>query len=98
MFTSRVSGNSTLVERLSLYTMKEVTMKVKHVWCDMGNGTTLGHIVQSAHQNADGETKSTVWVDGAAHEMTYREPEDRDSQGGGGTFWNIVDEDGSNEA
>ena len=68
-------------------------MKVKHCWCNVGDGTgdQLGHIVGSAHDNAAGETKSTIWVNGAKYELAYREPEDRDAGGAGGTFWNIVD-------
>jgi hypothetical protein len=73
-------------------------MKVKHVWCDVGDGTgtQLGHIVRTAHENAAGETKSSVWVNGAIHELGYREPSDRDAAGAGGTFWNVVDTEGSN--
>jgi hypothetical protein len=71
-------------------------MHVKHVWCDNGNGTKLGHIVRSAYENEAGETKSDVYVDGAVVAMTYREPADRDEHGSGFTFWNIVDEEGCN--
>jgi hypothetical protein len=56
----------------------------------------VGHIVRSAYTNDAGETKSDIFVGGAVYSMGYREPEDRDEQGSGLTFWNIVDEEGSN--
>jgi hypothetical protein len=71
-------------------------MHVKHVWCDAGGGTQLGHIVRSAYTNEAGETKSDISVGGAIVAMAYREPGDRDAGGAGLTFWNIVDEEGSN--
>jgi hypothetical protein len=73
-------------------------MHVKHVWCDPGDGTgvQLGHIVRSAYTNAAGETKSDVYVDGKVWPMAYRELADDDASGSGQTFWNIVDEEGSN--
>jgi hypothetical protein len=73
-------------------------MHVTHVWCDTGNGKQLGHIVGTAHENADGETKSTVWVADRAYEMGYREPSDpnnTDPSNTGLTFWSIVDEGGN---
>jgi len=71
-------------------------MHVKHVWCDDGTGTALGHIVRSAYTNDAGETKSDVFVNGKIWPMAYRELSDDDAQGTGFTFWNIVDEEGSN--
>jgi hypothetical protein len=59
----------------------------------------LGHIVRSAYENEAGETKSDICYDGTnVMAMAYREPSDRDEQGAGGTFWNIVvDQEGSNQ-
>jgi hypothetical protein len=71
-------------------------MHVKHVWCDTGGGPTLGHIVRSAYTNDAGETKSDIFSNGQVLAMAYREPADRDTGGSGLTFWNIVDEEGSN--
>jgi hypothetical protein len=74
-------------------------MHVKHVWCDPGDGTglpKLGHIVRSLYTNDAGEEKCDVYADGKVTAMAYREPADRDAGGSGLTFWNIVDEEGSN--
>lgn len=73
-------------------------MHVKHVWCSPNGGPgELGHIVRSAYDDANGETKSDVSVGDNIYALAYREPEDRDAGGAGGTFWNIVDEEGSNQ-
>jgi len=74
-------------------------MKVKHVWCSPNGGPgQLGHIVRSIYTNAAGEDKADICFDGSnVMAMGYREPGDRDAQGAGGTFWNIVDEEGSNQ-
>lgn len=71
---------------------------VKHVWCSPGGGEpVLGHIVRSSYTNDAGEQKVDVFAEGAVHSLAYREPEDRDDQGAGGTYWNIVvGEEGSN--
>lgn len=77
-------------------------MHVKHVWCDDGSGAgvQLGHIVRSAYENEQGETKSDVYVQGHVIPMGYREPSDPNNttpEVTGSTFWNIVDEEGSNK-
>ncbi len=72
-------------------------MHVKHVWCSpAGEKALLGHIVRSAYENEEGETKSDVFVDGGVVALAYRDPADFDENGAGGCFWNIVDEEGSN--
>lgn len=74
-------------------------MKVKHVWCSPnGEPAELGHIVRSRYENEAGETKSDVWVDGNIHALAFRDPKDFDINGGGGCYWNVVDEEGSNRA
>jgi hypothetical protein len=61
-----------------------------HVWADFGEGQVLAHVVKAAHQDAAGETKYGVQApDGSRHDLAYREPEDRDEAGSGGTFWTI---------
>jgi hypothetical protein len=73
-------------------------MHVKHVWCSPNGGPgELGHIVRSSYTDANGDTKSDVLVGDTVHALGYREPADRDANGAGGTFWNIVDEEGSNQ-
>ncbi len=75
-------------------------MKVKHVWCNDGssssNKSKLGHIVRSTYTDENGEDKSDIYVDGTIHPMAYREPSQNPGQPTGLTFWNIVDEEGSN--
>lgn len=61
-----------------------------HVWADFGSGKELAHIVKGAHINEAGETKYGVQAaDGSVFQLTYREPEDRDEQGSGLTFWRL---------
>ncbi len=75
-------------------------MHVKHVWASPGGGEPeVGHIVRSAYENADGETKSDVWTaSSGVVALGYRDPSDFDEHGSGGAFWNIVDVEGSNQA
>jgi hypothetical protein len=68
-----------------------------HVWADFGDalpelgGPVLAHVVEGAHDNAAGETKYGIQApDGSRHELAYREPDDRDDAGSGGTFWTIT--------
>ena len=76
---------------------------VKHVWCNDGKSDSqegqVGHIVRSAYQDENGETKSDVFVNGDVLAMAYREPSDWDENGNGLCFWNIVvDAEGSNRS
>jgi hypothetical protein len=61
-----------------------------HVWANFANGKELAHVTAGAHENAAGETKYGVQDSlGKTHELGYREPEDDDEHGSGGTFWKI---------
>jgi hypothetical protein len=61
-----------------------------HVHADFGDGPVIAHISKAKHENAAGEEKYGVQApDGSNHDLAYREPEDRDAGGSGGTFWSV---------
>lgn len=58
-------------------------MKVVHADFGDGEGEQFGLVVQ------DGDGKDLVVALGKARPLGYREPEDRDAGGSGGTYWNV---------
>lgn len=61
-----------------------------HVHADFGSGPVISHYVKGPITNDAGEVKHTIQApDGSHHDLAYREPEDRDAEGSGLTFWKI---------
>lgn len=58
-----------------------------HVIADFGDGPVVAHVAKTKH---GAEDKYGIQApDGTVHDLTHREPSDRDSNGAGGTFWTI---------
>ncbi len=60
-----------------------------HVMADFGNGPVVAHVAKAKHDVGGEEKFGIQSPDGKTHEMAYREAEDRDAGGAGGTFWKI---------
>jgi len=53
-------------------------------------GPFIAFVFSGPHDNAAGETKYEVQApDGSKHPLGYREPQDREGHGSGGTFWTL---------
>ena len=57
--------------------------KVKVVKADFGHGEGEEYALLVV----DGDDKDTLVPLGKGEQLAYREPEDRDAQGSGGTWW-----------
>ena len=70
--------------------MPEMFEAGDHVRADFADGPVIAHYDHGPVENAAGETKHVIQApDGSKHELAYREPEDRDEHGSGGTFWRV---------